>query len=143
MASTALVRADLLMDLEEMPGRQKVAVLCMALGPDLAAKITQKLNQDEVDAISFEIARMDRVEVKTVDRVLDEWLTSILVADSMASGGIDVAREILEKAFGQRKAQAILERISSQLANTANLHRLRNADPQQLGNMLRTEHPQT
>lgn len=141
--ANALVRTEPLRDTEEIAGRVKVAVLCMALGSDVAAKITQKLNQEEVDAIYFEIARMDRVDVKLVDQVLDEWLTSIMVADSLAAGGIDVAREILEKAFGARKAQQILERIQSQLANTANLTRLRNADPQQLGNMMRGEHPQT
>jgi flagellar motor switch protein FliG len=143
MGSTALVKAELHSDFAEISGRQKVAVLCMALGPDIAAKITQRLSNDEVDAISFEIARMDRIDVKTVERVMEEWNTSIMVADSLASGGLDVAREILEKAFGQRKAQSILERIQSQLANTVNLAKLRNADPQQLSNMLRSEHPQT
>src|SRR3954464_3833381 len=118
MASTALVKAELHSDITEITGRQKVAVLCMALGPDIAAKITQRLNPDEIDAISFEIARMDRIDVKTVEKVMEEWNTSIMVADSLASGGIEVAREILEKAFGQRKATTILERIQSQLANT-------------------------
>jgi flagellar motor switch protein FliG len=144
--TTALVRADAWRDMateDEVSGRMKVAVLCMALGADVAAKITQKLNQDEVDAISYEIARMDKVDPRLVESVLEEWLTSIMAADSLASGGIEVAREILEKAFGARKAQQILERIQSQLANTANLTKLRNADPQQLGNMMRGEHPQT
>lgn len=75
--------------------------------------------------------------------MLEEWLTRIMVADSLASGGIDMAREILEKAFGPRKAQQVLERIQGQLQNSIGLHRLRNADPQQLGQMLHGEHPQT
>jgi flagellar motor switch protein FliG len=140
---TALLRYGSAGDTSTLTGTQKVAVLCMALGTDAAAKITQKLTQEEVDAISFEIARMDRVEGALVEAVMDEWLTSSLAADSLASGGIEVAKEILEKAFGARKAQQVLERIQSQLSNTAGLHRLRHADPQQLGNMLRPEHPQT
>jgi flagellar motor switch protein FliG len=142
MGSTALIRSDRSF-LPELSGPQKVAVLCMALGSDSAAKITQRLSPDEVDAISFEIARMERVDMRTVESVMEEWMTSVMAIDSLATGGLDIAREILEKAFGQRKAQQVLERIQSQLANTAGLHRLRNADPQQLGNMLRTEHPQT
>ncbi len=130
-------------DLDALTGRQKVAVLCMALGSDSAAKITQKLAPDEVDAISFEIARMEHVHVPMVEAVLEEWLTRIVVADSLASGGLEVAKEILEKAFGQRKAQQVLERITNQLQNTVGLHRLRHADPQQLGATLRVEHPQT
>ena len=128
---------------ETLSGRQKVAVLCLALGTDAAAQITQRLVPDEVDAISFEIARMDSISPSVVDMVLEEWLTRVTVAHSLASGGIDAAREILEKAFGARKAQQVLERIQGQLHNTIGLQRLRNADPQQLGNMLRGEHPQT
>jgi flagellar motor switch protein FliG len=129
--------------LDALTGRQKVAVLCLALGSDVAAQITQRLPADEVDAISFEIARMESISPSVVDLVLDEWLTRITVADSLASGGMEAAREILEKAFGQRKAQQVLERIQGQLHNTVGLQRFRNADPQQLGNMLRGEHPQT
>ena len=92
-----------LIDPGTLSGRQKAAILCLALGSDVAASITQTL----------------------------------------AQGGVDAAREILEKAFGARKAQQVLERIQGQLQNTIGLHRLRNADPQQLGQMLAGEHPQT
>ncbi len=128
---------------ETLSGRQKAAILCLALGTDVAAAITQKMQPDEIDAISFEIARLESVSPAVVDSVLDEWMTRIMVADSLAQGGVDAAREILEKAFGSRKAQQVLERIQGQLQNTVGLHRLRNADPQQLGQMLAGEHPQT
>ena len=134
------------MDLSDpgsLSGRQKAAILCLALGTDVAAALTQKLQAEEVDAISFEIARLESVSPSVVDAVLDEWLTRIMVADSLAQGGIEMAREILEKAFGPRKAQQVLERIQGQLQNTIGLHRLRNADPMQLGQMLAGEHPQT
>lgn len=132
-----------LLDPETLSGRQKAAILCLALGSDVAASITQKMQAEEVDAISFEIARLESVSPSVVDAVLEEWLTRIMVADSLAQGGVDAAREILDKAFGPRKSQQILERIQGQLQNTIGLHRLRNADPQQLGQMLAGEHPQT
>ena len=144
--STALAHRQSSMDLSDpstMSGRQKAAILCLALGSDMAAKVTQKLLPDEVDALSFEIARVEQISPDVVDSVLEEWLTRIRVADSLAQGGIDAAREILEKAFGSRKAGQVLERIQGQLQNTIGLHRLRNADPQQLGSMLAGEHPQT
>jgi flagellar motor switch protein FliG len=130
-------------ELDSLTGRQKVAIVCMALGSDAAAKLTQKMTPEDVDAISFEIARMDDVGGPLVEAVLDEWFTRMLAADSLASGGMQVAKEILEKAFGPRKAQQVLDRIQSQLTTSAGLHRLRNADPQALGNMVRGEHPQT
>lgn len=127
----------------ELSGRQKVAVLCMALGPEFAAKIAKQLNPEEMEAISFEIARLENVTGQMADAVLKEWHETIRAADFLAEGGVDYAREILERAFGKDKAEDMLQRIETQLADTAGLHRLRKADPQQLGNMLRNEHPQT
>lgn len=129
--------------LADLTGRQKVAVLCMALGPEFAAKIAQQLNPEEMEAISFEIARLENVTGQMADSVLKEWHETIRAADFLAEGGVDYAREILERAFGKDKAEDMLLRIETQLADTAGLHRLRKADPQQLGNMLRNEHPQT
>ena len=124
-------------------GPQKAAILCMVLGAESAAMITKRLSPEDVETISFEIARMDRVSGQAAEAVLNEWLEIMVAADSLASGGIDYAREVLEKAFGANKSSTMLRRIQNQLADNAGLQRLRNADPQQLGNMMRGEHPQT
>src|SRR6185436_20260992 len=129
--------------LDQLNGAQKAAILCMVLGSESAAMITGKLAAEEVEQISFEIARMDRVSHEATEAVLAEWLEVMLAADSIAAGGVEFAREVLERAFGSQKAVNILKRIQAQISETAGLHRLRNADPQQLGNMLRGEHPQT
>jgi flagellar motor switch protein FliG len=115
----------------------------MALGSDAASKITQQLTQDEAEVISYEIAQMDRVAPDVMENVLNEWLESALGVASLTSGGVSYAQEVLEKAFGTHKAGIILRRITSQLADHAGLHRLRKADPQQLANTMRGEHPQT
>jgi flagellar motor switch protein FliG len=138
----ATTRSGRGVSVEDLSGRQKVAVLCLALGSDIAAQITQRLANDEVDAISFEIARMESISPHVVDGVLEEWLTRIMVADSLASGGLEAAREILEKAFGSKKASQVLERIQGQL-HTIGLQRLKHVDARQLATMLRGEHPQS
>ena len=130
-------------DTGELNGVKKAAILCMVLGAESAAKITQKLSPEDVETISFEIARMDRVSGEMAEAVLNEWLEIMVAADSLASGGLEYAKEVLEKAFGAGKANAMLRRIQLQLADNAGLQRLRNADPVQLGNMMRGEHPQT
>jgi flagellar motor switch protein FliG len=129
--------------LDQLTGAQKAAILCMVLGSESSALITQKLGAEEVEEISFEIARMDRVPTEATEALLAEWLEIMMAADSIAAGGMDVAREVLEKAFGTQRAKAMFQRIQAQISESAGLHRLRNADPQQLGNMLRAEHPQT
>jgi flagellar motor switch protein FliG len=50
----------------------------MVLGSEAAAAITQKLAVEEVEQISFEIPRMDRVSSEATDAVLSEWLDVML-----------------------------------------------------------------
>lgn len=128
---------------ESLTGLQKAAVLCTVIGAESAAKVTQQLAQDEVEAISFEIARLGRIDREVADAILNEWIELMLAADSLTTGGLEFARDVLERAYGPVKAAAMLKRIQNQLQDTAGLHLLRNADPTQLGSMLRGEHAQT
>lgn len=126
-----------------LSGPQKAAVLCMVLGREVAAKITERLHPEEVEMISYEIARLEQVDSAQSESVLKEWLDTARAAESIAMGGVDYAKEILEQAFGTQRAGFMLKRLQSQLNEAAGLHRLRKVDPQQLGSMLRNEHPQT
>jgi len=141
VSSTALVRKRSSSD--EFTGRQRVAILLMALGEEASAEITKNLDPEEVEAISFEIAKMDRVDPDTVESILSDWRHTEQAAFSLASGGVDYARRVLEKAFGVSKAAQVLKRIESQLHDHISLTHLRNADPQQLTAIIRNEHPQT
>lgn len=127
---------------EDYSGREKVAILLMALGEEQSAIITQRLPAEEVEAISFEIARMDDVDPKVVEAVLMEWQSNEQAAFALAEGGVDFARRVLEKAFGPQKAAVVLKRIEAQLHDHISLSHLRNADAQQLTAMIRNEHPQ-
>lgn len=129
-------------DANEFTGRQKVAILLMAMGEENSAEITKNLDPEEVEAISFEIARLRDVTPDQVQQVVEEWQTSETAAFSLAKGGVDFARKVLEKAFGPVKAQQVLKRIEAQLNDFASLNHLRKADPQQLAAMIRNEHPQ-
>ncbi|MCA0375365.1 MAG: flagellar motor switch protein FliG [Gemmatimonadetes bacterium] len=128
---------------DRLTGRQKVAILCMAIGTEHAAKITGALHPEEAEIVALEMAQLDRVPQTTIDSVLADWLETTLGVDSLSAGGVEFAKDVLEKAFGPTKAQQILKRIQGQLADSDRFGRLRRADPQQLGNTLRGEHPQT
>lgn len=129
--------------LDRLTGRQKVAIVCTAIGAEHAAKVTAALSGEEAEIVALEMAQLDRVPTETFDAVLTEWLELTVGTDSFSTGGVDFAREVLEKAFGEFKAQSILKRIQGQLADSDRFGRLRRADPQQLSSTLRGEHPQT
>jgi flagellar motor switch protein FliG len=126
-----------------LTGPQKVAVLYMALGPEKTAAISGRLSPEEVEAIGFEVARMGTIKGEVVEMVLEEWLATMRAAESLAEGGVELARDILEKLYGPQRALQMLKKITGQISEQAGLLRLRKADPQQLGSTLRNEHPQT
>ncbi len=128
---------------DRLTGRQKVAIVCMALGAKHAAKVTGQLHPEEAEIVALEMATLDRVPSETISMVLSEWLELTVGVDSLSTGGVEFAREVLEEAFGSAKAMQILKRIQGQLADSDRFGRLRRADPQQLGSTLRGEHPQT
>ncbi len=129
--------------LDRLTGRQKTAIVCMAIGPEHAATITVGLNAEEAETIALEMAQLDRVPQEIVNGVLAEFLELTLGVDSISTGGVEFARDVLERAFGLERAEVILKRIQGQLADSDRFGRLRRADPQQIGSTLRGEHPQT
>jgi flagellar motor switch protein FliG len=130
-------------DPEHLTGRQKAAIFCTAVGAEAAAVITAGLGSGEAEIVALEMAQLDRVPQRTTDAVLTEWLELTIGIDSITIGGMDYAREVLEKAMGATKAQQVLRRIQGQLADSDRFGRLRRADPSLLSSTLRGEHPQT
>ena len=60
----------------------------------------------------------------------------------MLEGGVDYAREVLERTLGHHKAVEIIKRLREQVKVRPFIF-VRHADPKQLGNMISREHPQT
>lgn len=128
---------------DRITGRQKVAIVCMALGSEHAAKVTAELHPEEAEIVALEMAQLTGVPPTLVDNILAEWLEQTLAVDSLSTGGVEFAKEVLEKAFGNVKASVILKRIQAQIDDSDRFRKLRRVDPQQLGSTLRGEHPQT
>lgn len=127
---------------EPLDGAQKAAILCMALGTEQAARVLQLLPQEIVEVVSREIASLPAVSADTVDGVLTEYREVARAVESIAQGGVEYARAILEQALGSERAKVVLEKIREQLTNQG-LRRLKKATPDLLLTVLRGEHPQT
>ena len=123
-------------------GARKAAILCMALGTDRASRILQQLSTEQVERISREIATLPAVNAGTVGTVLDEFQQVSRAIESVAQGGVEYARQLLEQTLGPLKGKSVLQRIQEQLVDTG-LTRLRKAAPEALAGILRGEHPQT
>ena len=126
----------------QLTGRQKAAIFLVSLGSDVSSEIFKHLREDEIEQLTFEIARLDKVEPDDKDKVLMEFQELMMAQDFIASGGIDYAREVLERALGTQKAIDIVNRLTSSL-QVRPFDFIRRTDPSHLLNFIQGEHPQT
>ncbi|MEN3202618.1 MAG: flagellar motor switch protein FliG [Atribacterota bacterium] len=127
---------------KHLTGRQKAAILLVSLGPDLAAQILKRLTDEEIEDLTLEIATLEKVPPEIRDEVINEFYHMALAQHYISQGGIEYARQLLEKALGPHKAQEIISRLSATLEVTP-FEALRRADPLQILNFIQGEHPQT
>ena len=117
-------------------------MLLIALGPERSAEIFKHLKEDEIEQLTLEIANIRTVSPEDKERVLEEFYQICLAQNYIAEGGINYAKEILEKALGTQKALDVLNKLTVSL-QVRPFDFVRKADPSQLINFIQNEHPQT
>ena len=127
-----------------MPGLRKAAVLLVAVGEDLAKEILRALPEVDVQRLTEELADLRGVSPEMSADILEEFWELLETQNFMIHGGLDYASRLLVETFGQERADDLLMLVRrSQEAAQGNLAKLQRTDPQQLGKLLDSEHPQT
>lgn len=126
----------------EVEGKQKAAMLLIALGPEKSAEIFKHLKEEEIEQLTLEIANIRTVTPEEKERVLEDFYQICLAQEYIAEGGITYAKDILEKALGTQKALEIINKLTVSL-QVRPFDFVRKADPSQLLNFIQGEHPQT
>ncbi len=127
---------------EDMTGVQKAAILLIALGPEKSADIFKHLKEDEIEELTLEIANTRSISPQVKDKVLDEFYQVCLAQQYIAEGGIGYAKELLDKALGDEKAQEVISKLTASL-QVRPFEFVRKTDPSQVLNFIQDEHPQT
>ena len=127
---------------QEISGKQKSAILLLSLGSDISANIMKNLREDEIEELTLEIANLKRVPTEVKDRVIEEFHQICMAQEFILSGGIESARELLDKALGSHKAHDIIGKLTASLT-VRPFDFARKTEPSQLLNFIQNEHPQT
>ena len=125
-----------------LAGRQKAAVLLIALGPAKAAEIFKHLREDEIESLSLEMAKSGQIAPDTSAFVFEELAAVVQAYDSLATGGVDYAREVLDRALGSERAAEIIGRLSTVIERRP-FEFLRRTPADHIVTFLRSESPQT
>jgi flagellar motor switch protein FliG len=127
---------------KDLKGREKAAILMVALGPEAVAKAYSHIDDTTIELLTLEIANLRKVTPDIKLEVLKEAQELIMAHEFMTQGGVEYARKLLEQALGTERAQDILRRITASL-QVRPFDFVRHTDPQQLLSFIQNEHPQT
>lgn len=122
--------------------REKIAVLMVSLGNDIAPEIYKRLDDPTIELITLEIANLRKVTPEVKLEVLKEAQEILMAREFMARGGVDYARDVLERALGPERAQSLLSRITASL-QVKPFDFMRHTDATQILGFIQNEHPQT
>ncbi|OJU14273.1 MAG: flagellar motor switch protein FliG [Clostridiales bacterium 43-6] len=122
--------------------RMKAAAIIIDLGVDNAAQVYQYLRDDEIEQLTIEIATLQKLKPDVVEDTLAEFYELCLAQKYITEGGIDYAKNVLEKVVGNNEANALIDKVSNSLKTRA-FEFLRKADPKHLLTFIQNEHPQT
>ncbi len=126
----------------ELSFKEKASILMVALGKESSAKIYAHLTEEEIEQLTLGITATRSFDTETKDAVLEEFRDICLAKNFIEEGGIEYARDVLVKAMGEEKADALIGKLSASL-QVKPFDFVRKADPSQVLNFIRHEHPQT
>jgi flagellar motor switch protein FliG len=128
--------------LPKINGEQKAAILLISLGPEISSEVFKELKEEHVEQVALQIANMKKVSPAERDAVMEETYQLSMAEEYISQGGVDYARDVLEKALGEQRAIEIINRLQGALQMTP-FDFIKRTDPQQLLNFIQNEHPQT
>jgi len=115
---------------------RRVAKFLVLVGVDEAAKILPHLTKEQTEKIIPQIATIRSVDKEEAAVIMKEFES--LVEKAREDGGVDTARNILEKAFGREKADQLLDKAVP-FKNGKPFEYLMEADSEKVGILLKGE----
>ena len=124
-----------------MTGLQKAAAVIVALGADKASLIYQHMDPEDVEQVTLEVARLGFLSMDVSEAVLTEFYQMCMMNKAVSEGGLEYARSVLEKAFGNATAATLLSKITKSL-KSREFAFLNKANYKDLFAILQNERPQ-
>ncbi|HIN31734.1 TPA: flagellar motor switch protein FliG [Candidatus Poribacteria bacterium] len=127
---------------EDLTGRQKAAVLLIALGINESSGVMEQFNAEEIEIITTEIGQTRMLSGELRLEVLREFRMLLMTNQYMVQGGLEYARSILKMVMREDEADRMLERVSRSVEGNP-FDFMEQADPESLVAIIQTESPQT
>lgn len=120
----------------------RAAAVIVALGAEEASNVYKFLREDEIETLSLEVAKLNRLTQEDLQEIIDDFYGLCVTQKVISEGGIIYAKDVLEKAFGPEQAGDFIQRISNAM-QTRPFDFIRKANYRSLMMMIQNETPQT
>jgi len=140
-AAEAEAAEKLRIEMSNISGAQRAAVLMLLLGEQQASEIIKFLNPQEVQALGGAMVAVSDVSQEAVNEILDDFVATIKKQSSLGLGTTDYVEKVFKRALGDDKAASVLGRILPG-QSTKGLEILQWMDARAIADMIKTEHPQ-
>lgn len=126
---------------KDNPNLRKAAILLTCLPRTVAARLMGKFSEDQVEAVSIEIAYLGHVTVVEQNSVINEFADSSGAAIGGMSGNLELAKSLINEARGEN-GKDLYENVR-QVVESIPFSFLKKIDPQSILTFIADEHPQT
>ncbi|PAF47325.1 flagellar motor switch protein FliG [Helicobacter sp. 12S02634-8] len=128
---------------DELSMAEKIAILLIQVGEEGTSEVFRHLDIESITEISKQIMQLNGTDKAIGGAVLEEFYAIFQSNQYINSGGLDYARELLNKTLGPEEAKKVLDKLGKSVQSTKNFSYLMKVRPQQLADFIVNEHPQT
>jgi flagellar motor switch protein FliG len=125
----------------QLTGKERAAILMLALGESYGAKIWAMLDDDELRDLSVAMSTVGAIEAELVENLLLEFVTRMSASGALM-GSYDSTERLLQQYLPPERVGAIMDQIRGPAGRNM-WEKLSNVQEEVLANYLKNEYPQT
>lgn len=122
--------------------KRKTGVLLTALGAEAAGGVLKSMDESLAEVCVLSVASVDKTDAEERKEVLKEAVARLEAGELLSRGGVEYARDVLEKAFGSVRAAEILSKMTASL-EVKPFDFLKRVEDGRISDFLACEHAQT
>ncbi len=126
---------------KDLSGPDKAAAFILALGEEEAAKLLQKMDEDEIRLLSQSMVALGAVPAASVESLMIEFTRELSATGSLV-GGFQTTEKLLASTLPPERAEQIMQEIRGPAGRTM-WDKLGNVNENVLASYLKNEYPQT
>lgn len=123
-----------------MNGVAMAAYVVMSMHEDAAAEVLRHMDESAIGTLTSAMAAVREPPSDVAYQIYARLMTDLETNGAMAPGGFAAFRNLLSRAFGEKRAKDMLERIMR--TSTTQMDVLSKVDPKSLADQIKGERPQ-